>query len=308
MEYIPYAGSGPYCYANSLAMMLGNAAPSLAVIEFATSSPFGMQLVGGNLAFFDPYGWDPSKGLDACLKAAGWTSTLVVGRDADGALAQLRQALRKGPVFVGPVDMGRLRYYPDSGSLSGADHYLVVLGIFDDWVELHDPHGFPHATLPLGDFMEAWKAVAIAYGEPYMMRTDFRRVEEVSEEDVIRRSLDNARRWLSMDGAHDMPPGSVGNGRAAEQLAMLIQTKYDPELRGHLVHFAVRVGARRVADAATCLSRVGYKDAACIMAAQARLIGSLQYSLVEGDIPLATETLRRLAGTYEQLRIALGDR
>ncbi|GAB1310696.1 Butirosin biosynthesis protein H, N-terminal [Madurella fahalii] len=308
MDHITYTGSGPYCYANSLAMMLGKAAPSPAVIEFATSSPFGMHLVGGRLPFFDPYGWDPSKALDACLGAAGWTSILVVGRDADDALAQLRQALEKGPVFVGPVDMGHLRYHPDSNSLRGADHYLVVLQVLDGWVELHDPHGFPHATLPLGDFMAAWKAASIAYGEPYMMRTGFRRVEEVSEEDVIRRSLAHGRRWLSMDNAHDMPPGSVGNGMAAEQLATLIQTQYDAELRGHLVHFAVRVGARRVADAATCLSRVGYDEAACVMAKQARLIGSLQYSLVEGDIQTATETLRTLAGTYEQLRIALEDR
>ncbi|MNL72142.1 hypothetical protein D3C87_1974030 [compost metagenome] len=46
MMHFAYTGSGPYCYANSFAMMFGTHAPSTAVIEFATGSPFGMQLIG----------------------------------------------------------------------------------------------------------------------------------------------------------------------------------------------------------------------------------------------------------------------
>ena len=45
MRHLPYIGSGPYCYANSFAMMFGEHAPSTAVIEFATGSPFGMQML-----------------------------------------------------------------------------------------------------------------------------------------------------------------------------------------------------------------------------------------------------------------------
>lgn len=56
MNHFPYVGSGPYCYANSFAMMFREYAPSTAVIEFATGSPFGMQLVGGTLPFFSPCG------------------------------------------------------------------------------------------------------------------------------------------------------------------------------------------------------------------------------------------------------------
>lgn len=52
MQHFPYIGSGPYCYANAFAMMFGQHAPSTAVIEFATGSPFGMQLVGGVPALF----------------------------------------------------------------------------------------------------------------------------------------------------------------------------------------------------------------------------------------------------------------
>ena len=79
MKYVPYVGSGPYCYANSFAMMFGENAPSTAAIEFATSSPFGMQLVGGALPFFDPYGWTPEAGFNDALDAMGWSSAATKG-------------------------------------------------------------------------------------------------------------------------------------------------------------------------------------------------------------------------------------
>ncbi len=70
---VRYIGSGPYCYANSLAMMLGSAAPEPAVIEVLTGSPFGAELIGGITPFFDPLGWDPGIGLDAAIALLGWT-------------------------------------------------------------------------------------------------------------------------------------------------------------------------------------------------------------------------------------------
>src|SRR5688500_6896749 len=103
------------------------------------------------------------------------------------------------------------------------------------------------------------------------MRTGFRQVQEVPEEMIIRKSIPAAIGWLSMGG--DVPAGSLGNGEAAGRLAELVESGCDPGLRGHLIHFAVRVGARRAADAATCLTRVGHDEAARTMAYQARLIG-----------------------------------
>ncbi|POR31099.1 Sterol 3-beta-glucosyltransferase [Tolypocladium paradoxum] len=309
-DHVPYIGSGPYCYANSLAMMLGRGAPSPAVLEFATSSPFGMEIIGSTLVFFDPYGWEPASSFDAALAAAGWQSTLTVGKDADDALARLKEALKEGPVFVGPVEMGHLRYQPGMKGPLSADHYVVVLRIDEASAEaeLHDPHGHPYATLPVADLMTAWRAESLGYGRPFMMRSGFRQVEEVAEEDVIRRSLANARRWLAMEGvdALNMPRGSSGNGEAAIRLAAMVETGLSGDMRVHLTCFAVRVGARRLADAATCLARVGCDEAARVAARQARLVGALQHPLVVGDKAQAAAVLRRLAPTYEELKIALG--
>jgi len=108
-----------------------------------------------------------------------------------------------------------------------------------------------------------------------------------------------------MDGCHDLPAGSLGNGDAAERLAERIEAGCDAELRGDFIHFLIRAGARRAADAATCLARVGCVQASQIAAEQAKLIGSLQYLLVVGDDTTAASVLRKLAPTYDRLREAL---
>lgn len=309
MVHTSYIGSGPYCYANCLSMLLGKDSPSTAVIEFATCSPFGMEIIGGDLVFFDPYGWTPLEGIETALKSMGWKSTLIINKDEDEALERLKREVKNGPVFVGPVEMGHLGYQPGNNGPIGADHYVVVLSVTDDdnMIELHDPHGFPYATLPMSDFMRAWKAESLGYGKPYMMRANFHKAEQqVSEEEVIRRTIEHGLRWLSMRGTHeDMPPNSSGNQVAALNLASMVQKSYTPALRGHLTYFAVRVGARRAADAASCLARVGLRDAAQIMERQARLIGSLQYILVKGDKVAAGKVLGKLAPTYEELRRVL---
>lgn len=185
------------------------------------------------------------------------------------------------------------------------DHYLVVLAVDDGQVEIHDPHGHPYVSLPLHDFMTAWRAETISYGTPFTMRMDFEQVEAVPEAEVIRKSIRAATAWLALGNGTEAPTGTIGNAEAAERLAELVETGCDSKLRDHLIHFAVRVGARRAADAATCLARVGCDQPARTIARQARLIGSLQHPLVIGDGAAAAALLRTLAPTYEELRSAM---
>src|SRR5689334_17811761 len=99
-----FLGSGPYCYANSLAMVLEGSVPPSA-IEVLTGSPFGAQFEAGGLPYFDPAGWDPDQGLDAAIALLGRTCERTTGGRADEALARLRDACADGPVIVGPVDI-----------------------------------------------------------------------------------------------------------------------------------------------------------------------------------------------------------
>ena len=152
-------------------------APSPAVIEVLTGSPFGAELIGGTAPFFNPLAWDPGIGLDTATGLLGWTCTcLTAGSEAEAA-ALLREARASRPLLAGPMEIGLLLHHPDSGTAIGSDHYVVITPIQNDVVRFHDPHGYPHATLPTGDFITAWRADLIGYATaPFTARTSFRPV------------------------------------------------------------------------------------------------------------------------------------
>ncbi|GAA0921673.1 hypothetical protein GCM10009560_20610 [Nonomuraea longicatena] len=297
---VDYTGSGPYCYSNSLAMMLGAAAPPTAVIETLTGSPFGVQLVRGRTPWFDPYGWDPEIGLDDAIAALGWTCEHTTGGTPEQALARLRAA--DGPVLIGPVDMGLLTYL----DLPAGDHYIVVLGVEGDTVLMHDPEGQPFATLPVAEFMAAWRGETVEYfSEGYGMRRAFRRVRVVDPLEALRASVPGAVRWLAGREDRRMPRGTLNGAEAVTALAALVEGGLDPKVRELMKFFSLRVGTRRAADAAVCLDLIGLTDAAAVARDLARTLGSMQYPLVKGDDRSLVEILHRLAPTYELLRKTL---
>src|SRR5579862_2544282 len=205
---VRYIGSGPYCYANSLAMMLGSASPGPPVIEVLTGSPFGAELRGGT-PFFNPPGWDPGLGLDAAIDLLGWTCRRSAGGPGTDAVARLGEASESRPLLAGPLEFGLLLHRPDSGTAIGSDHYVVVTGVADGAVRFHDPDGHPYATLPADDFLTAWRADSIGYAtEPFTARAGFERVRDVDPAAALRRALPAAARWLA--------GGAAGVGRLAE--------------------------------------------------------------------------------------------
>lgn len=285
-------------------MMMGTEALEPTVIETVTGSPFGMQLVGGALPFFDPYGWTPEIGVQDALTVLGWTARTSSGGEPEDALGRLASLLEAGPVMVGPLEMGYLRYQPGMTGPIGADHYLVAVGIERDHITVHDTQGYPYARLPLPDFMDAWRADTLSYGRPYTARTDFIKVTRVGVDAAVAAVLPRAVDWLAADPAHPMPVGSLANGDAALALADLLDAG-DNDVREHLVHFVIRVGAHRLTDAATCLHRAGFTAAGVALDRQARLVGALQHAVVTGDTSTAVHTLRALAPTYDNLRADL---
>ncbi|MGN8118829.1 hypothetical protein [Labrys sp. 22185] len=205
--HCPYVDSGPYCYANSFAMMFGATAQSTAVIEFATSSPFGMQVLPGGLPFFDPYGWTPEASFEAALAVLGWRLWRESGSSAGEALARLEAALSEEPAWGGPLEIGHLVHQPGMTGPIGADHYAVELEVAEERVLMHDPQGYLYASPPLADFIAAWRAERGDYGEPYTMRTRFVLERAVDEVAAIREAIPQGRHWLSMTGALQVAPG-----------------------------------------------------------------------------------------------------
>ncbi|GAB3649961.1 hypothetical protein [Glycomyces tarimensis] len=296
----PYTGSGSYCYADSLSMVLGAASPGPAALEVLTGSPFGMQVLGGTTPFFDPAGWDGDVGLDAAIAALGWECRRVSG-DRDEAERLLNAAGTGDPVLVGPVEVGLHVHRPGFGEPIGGDHYVVALGVANDMVRFHDPAGHPFATLPVERFLDAWRAETLEYGDSYTARTDFRKLRDVEVAEAIESTVEAAIAWLTGEHDRPVPPGTLRNGEAAEYLAAQTAEGLPEAARDHLTHFAIHVGARRLADAAVCLSAIGLRSSAALAARQSELVGGLQYDMVTGRAEEAAESLRALAPTYDEL-------
>ena len=204
------------------------------------------------------------------------------------------------------MEIGLLRHQPEMTGPIGSDHFVCVLEADDQLIRFHDPQGFPYVTLPARDFLAAWRAETIPYkATPYTMRSDFRHIRDVTSETALHAALPGAVAWLRGRDDLAVPPGTIGGAAATRRLADLIAGGLDADLHGHLIYFAIRAGARRLTDAATALACIGRDQAAAVATRQARLVGSLQYSLVAGANESAAETLRQLAPTYDELAAAL---
>ena len=303
---IAYLGSGPYCYSNCLAMMLGPHAPSPSVIEVLTGSPFGVELIAGEQPQFNPYGWDPDLGLDAAIDLLGWACQRAGASDAAEALAALLAVVERGPALVGPVEMGLLLHQPCSGTPIQADHFVVVFAVEGDLIRFHDPHGYPYASLPTAAFLAAWRAETIGYAATrYPMRHGFTRTRQVTDLEALRSSLPAAVNWLTDRHDPARPGDCLGGAAAVERLADMVGADLPAHIQGLLTAFGIRVGTRRLGDAATALTRLGMPAAATIATRQASLLGSLQYDLVAGSTSTAASTLRHLASGYQRLREAM---
>jgi hypothetical protein len=303
--FLPYTGSGHYCYANSLAMALGPDAPGPGAVEVLTGSPFGMQILDGTTPFFDPAGWEGDIALDAACAALGFTRVREAGGTAEEAAARLRNASPADPLLVGPVEMGLLTHVPGRGTPWEADHFVLVFGVEDEMVRFHDPAGHPFATLPVEQFVAAWRTDTLPYGESYTARRSFTRVRDVSAVQAVREAIPTAVMWLRGDHEHPVSAGTLANREAAERLAGWCEDGMPDKARNQLAQFAIAVGTRRLTDAATWLAAAGADEAAAIIAGQARLVGGFQYDLTAGRTAEAAATLRALGPTYDELAIAL---
>lgn len=308
----PYSGNGAYCYANSLYMSLlgaGADARELATpgfLECLTTVPFGnmyLALEDGPLVFFSGANIDPDSGLTRALSALGWICQEQRGGSGAEALAQVREAARKAPVLVGPVDMGYLSYHPGHHYMAGADHFMAVLAVEDDFVLLHDPQGYPCALLPHHEFLQAWEAERVPYRTaPYTYRASFQQVEQVSRQTMIARTLPAARANLEAD-----PGGPVAYGgvRVFAMLAKDLRGEVPDSLVSHLLHFALPLAARRNLDAAAFMREAGIPGAAACLERQARLFGLAQYSGAHGQWASVADVMEQLAEQESALIAAL---
>ncbi len=158
-----YIGNGSYCYANSASMLVKtigeDISPSL--IEVLTGVGLGATWYEDeHTIFFSSV--VPDEGVSKALDLLGFT---YVEKSADATgpapVEELRNDLAKGPVLLGPLDMGYLTYNPNAQYLAGCDHFVLAYRMDDEQIYLHDPAGFPVVALQLDQLERAWKAERI---------------------------------------------------------------------------------------------------------------------------------------------------
>lgn len=300
---VTYTGNGAYCYANSTAMALralGHAVDP-GYIECVTAFAMGAQLIqtpDGPLPFFDAPSSSPELGVSLALQTLGYTfehHSVQQESDPEGAeaLRQMAAWLAQGPVIVGPLDMGFLLYNPNHHYLGGADHYVLVYGLTETEVLLHDPAGFPYVSMTREAFVKAWQAESIDYRQgAYGMWGCLRRTATPSAEEIFAatdRQVAAQYRWKQgRPGAERLGAGTF------EVLAQLAAEGPPPYLRGHLLHFALPVSARRCEDFADFYAQHD-PERAQIKREQARCYGRAHSVLMRGDLPAFVAVLHQLA-------------
>lgn len=308
---IAYTGNGSYCYANSLHMCLKTAGadplPDPGILEALTLMPFGAHYIereSGPVFLADLAPIEPDQGLTIAMRNLGWECEkwwAPPDDSPDEAFAHLRSALEAGPALLGPLDMGHLTYNPRAASTS--DHFVVALELANDHVVVHDPHGFPFATLPLADLIEAWRAVRIGYAPgAFTLRSAFRRVESVEWPDVAARTLASLRETLS---SQPIGPLHFGGPFVFRRVAQLLRDGDAPASLGGLQYFALPLGARRCQDGARFLTDAGLAAAAAAMERKALLYGRAQFDAVHERWPAVADSFDHLAQAEEDFIAAL---
>jgi hypothetical protein len=275
--------------------------PEVGILECMTGMPFGtlFMKLDTPLFFTSHANINPHIGLSRALSILQWSCTLWQDDNAESALDALNEALGKGPVLLGPLDLGLLPYDPHHESKSGGDHFIVLLKLEGNLVQVHDPQSYPFAVLPLDDLMRAWYAGNLGYAEnAYSMRFGFQEVQEASISEMLKDTLASAVELI-----HATPSGPIfyGGSAALRMAADVVRSGPSEAFRGMLVYAAFPLGSRRCLDAARFLSKVEQWDAAKCMGEKAELFGRAQYYATTGDWKRTANFFERLADLEDSL-------
>lgn len=256
---LSYVGNGPYCYANSAAMLLESAGESVEprLVEVLSGVGLGAFWVAdAQLLFLSGLASAPDVGLSRSFGLLGFR--VVEEAEADGdaiPIDALKLQLGKGPVLLGPLDMGELPYRPNASGANGADHFVLALHVEDGAVIVHDPAGYPAMPIGVKALDRAWRADLIEYRRGRYRRwhspTHVERPGPVQIAEAAIESFSSAYR----ESQAMCDPGTVVGPEAIEALVAAVKSRelLDPGLE-HLRRFALPLGVRRALDYSWYLS------------------------------------------------------
>ncbi len=294
-DYIPYIGSGAYCYSNSTAMLLTSIGETISpnLIEPLTGVGLGVTFEKNGFLFFSHSNLLPDLGICKALDALGFSYQSKFSQTkSEFPIEELKRALAKGPVILGPLDMGCLIYNPDSKLLKGVDHFVLAYDMKDKDIFLHDPAGFPCVKLSLKCLKDAWMADNILYRQGYYRYiTSVKRIAEKNKKDIFKFALKFFKQIYKQE-----EDASILNGsEAILHFVNDIRTRGMSEAqRGHLASFVFPLGAKRALDFSNFFA-FGDKILSKLKYQQANLFGEAQVATMENNLSTLIAVLNELA-------------
>lgn len=304
---VPFEGRMSYCLMRSLQMVLAHQGHTYPVewLECVSGEPFGFVYIQGRPDLFGVVGYEYHLAGQRMLTALGYDHAFTsAGTDDATALAALDQALASGPVVVGMLDMGYLTYVPDHANALGSDHAIVVLAHQPGMLTVHDPAGYPAASLPEADFLEAWRR-DVYTGAPYGLWRVGGQRETPANGAILDGAIANARALFTRADEEIAPGVTLRFGPGAMRL-MAADLRATPERGlGGMPYFNWRVSGQRCFDGATFL-RERLPGAAAIRWEQCLLYGALQQASLNAGRSRIPDLLERQADLEEAFIDALG--
>jgi hypothetical protein len=293
-----FIGNGAYCYANSSSMLLTsigeNISPS--TIEVLTGVGLGAIWVD-DLPYFSSWACLPDKGISQAFRILGLQFIEKYSKESDELpLQQLVKDLQKSPVILGPLDMGYLQYNPNYMNLHGVDHYVLAYEMDNEYIYVHDPAGFPFASLSHTLLEKAWAAENVFYRSNYYHYwSSPQRVTSPTEEEIYNQATALFKSIYKESQNYADKEKKLYGKDAIDALAdRLSDGNVAPHLIGHLSYFVFSVGSRRSGDYADFF-RPFDKKLSDLKWRQAKLFGTCQTNIVMNNFGIVSDTLKELA-------------
>jgi hypothetical protein len=306
LPLVPFEGRMSYCLIKSLQMVLAYQGHTYALpwLECVSGEAFEFVYVRDEKRLFAVIGDRYHIAGEHLLCTLNYSYTYTGSSDGTTALAVLEDALRKGPVVAGMLDMGYLSYIPYHQSIRGTDHAVVVLGLRPDGIIVHDPAGFVAVSLPLSDFLAAWQR-DVYTGKPYGLWQIGEQGNPPSDEEIWERTLARARENFARTTV-TFPDGIalIYGPDGMRTLAADLVAWPERDL-GSLANFSWQVSAQRCLDTAFFL-RERLPQAAAIRWEECQIYGQLQQASAANERARLPELLERLAEREERFVAALG--
>lgn len=299
-----YRGKSEYCYANSAAMLLASAGHQVspATIEVLTGMGIGATWIEAtDSLFFDLS--SPDVGISRAFTALGY----AVQETAQSApipdpMPALIEALRVGPVMLGPLSLGLLPYNPQMRGEQGADHYVFAYAADAGHIVLHDPWGFPCIPISVEALRQAWQASDIEYKRGYYR--SWRAPQQIahpSSQDLFDRALAVIQGVYNQDEPLLQRAGLATGAEALHQVANRCREgKMTRAGREFLTGFSLPLAARRALDYSQFLAP-HHPGLAATQADKATALGQCQSLLVSQDGAFA-DALDRVAASETAFR------